>query len=426
MAVFEYKGLNEAGKTVTGLKEADSPKGLRGVLRKDGIFLTDVLGQADASGKKVKVAGGTKAAAGTVSAALNQDVNLRRWAGGGINTDDIAIMTRQLATLLGAGVTLVEALTALVDQVEKERLKRVLSETKQKVNEGSSLADALQVHEKVFGKLYVNMIRAGEHSGALDAVLLRLAEFTEGQSRLKQKVIGTMMYPAIMSVVGGGVLVLLMTVVVPKVTKVFDDMKVTLPWTTRLLIFASNALQDYWFVFIPMVIGTVAAFVYWSRSEAGKPVFDRLLLKVPVFGGLVRMLSVARFTRTLATLLKSGVPLLTAMDIVKNVVTNSVLADVIDKAKDAISEGESIAAPLKKSGEFPPLVYHMIAIGEKSGQLEDMLVNVSDSYESQVNVRIGALTSLLEPLMIVGMGGVIAFVAFSILMPILQMNSSIK
>ena len=424
MPVFEYKGLNEAGKTVTGLKEADSPKTLRGVLRKDGVFLTDVLGQADAAGKKIK--GTAKKTAGSVGAALNQDVNLRRWAGGGISTDDIAIMTRQLATLLGAGVTLVEALTALVEQVEKERLKRVLSETKQKVNEGSSLADALQIHEKVFGKLYVNMIRAGEHSGALDAVLLRLAEFTEGQSRLKQRVLGTMMYPAIMMVVGGGVLLLLMTVVVPKVTKVFADMKATLPWTTRLLIFASNALQDYWFVFLPLAIGTVAAFVLWSRSEAGKPVFDRLLLRIPVFGGLVRMLSVARFTRTLATLLKSGVPLLTAMDIVKNVVTNSVLAEVIDKAKDAISEGQSIAAPLKKSGEFPPLVYHMIAIGEKSGQLEDMLVNVADSYESQVNVRIGALTSLLEPLMIVAMGGVIAFVAFSILMPILQMNSSIK
>jgi general secretion pathway protein F len=417
MAVYEYKGLSEAGKSVTGLREADSPKTLRGLLRKDGIFLTDVLGQADAAGKKVK---------GAVGAALNKDVNLRRFAGGRISTDDIAIMTRQLATLLGAGVTLVEALTALVDQVEKERLKRVLSEVKQKVNEGSSLGDALQLHVKIFGNLYVNMIKAGEHSGALDAVLLRLAEFTEGQSRLKQKVLGTMMYPAIMSLVGGGVLVLLMTVVVPKVTKVFDDMKVTLPWTTRFLIFSSNALQDYWFLFIPMVIGTVTSIVLWSRSESGKPVWDRLLLKVPVFGGLVRMLSVARFTRTLATLLKSGVPLLTAMDIVRNVVTNSVLAAVIDTAKDAISEGESIAAPLKKSGEFPPLVYHMIAIGEKSGQLEDMLVSVADSYESQVNVRIGALTSLLEPMMIVSMGGVIAFVAFSILMPILQMNSSIK
>jgi general secretion pathway protein F len=165
--------------------------------------------------------------------------------------------------------------------------------------------------------------------------------------------------------------------------------------------------------------------VYWKGSTTGKPVWDRLVLKLPVFGPLVRMLSVARFTRTLATLLKSGVPLLSAMDIVKNVITNSVMSDVVDKARDSIREGESIANPLKRSGEFPPLVYHMISIGERSGQLEDMLLNVADSYESQVNVRVSALTSLLEPMMIVMMGAVIGFVAFSIIMPILQMNSMV-
>ncbi|MFT3841906.1 MAG: type II secretion system inner membrane protein GspF [Myxococcaceae bacterium] len=417
MAVFEYKGLNEAGKTVNGFKEADSPKTLRAVLRKEGVFLTDVVGQAE-GGKVVK---GAKAP----GKGLNQEVNFRL-SGGRINTEDIAITTRQMATLLKAGVSLVEALTALVDQVEKEKLKRVVSDIKQRVNEGSSLGDAMQSHVKVFGNLYVNMVRAGEHSGALDTVLLRLAEFTEGQAKLRQKVLGTMTYPAIMAVLGGGVLTMLMTVVVPKVTKVFDDMKVPLPWTTQFLIFTSHTLSDWWWLIIPTLVGGVVAFFWYIRSENGKPVWDRILLKVPVMGPVVRMLSVARFTRTLATLLKSGVPLLTAMDIVKNVVTNSVLADVVDKAKDSISEGESIAAPLKKSGEFPPLVYHMVAIGERSGQLEDMLVNVAESYETQVDVRIGALTSLLEPMMIVLMGGVIAFVAFSILMPILQMNSAIK
>lgn len=420
MPVFEYKGLNEAGKAVNGLKEADSPRTLRTVLRKDGVFLTDVLGQAD-GGRNVARNGARAGAAEVMSA----DINLRRFASGRITTDDVAIMTRQLATLLGAGVTLVESLTALVDQIEKERLKRVISDIKQRVNEGSSLGDALAVHQKVFGALYVNMIRAGEHSGALDAVLLRLAEFTESQARLRQKILGTMMYPLIMAVIGGGVLVLLMTVVIPKVTKIFDDMKATLPWSTRLLLFTSNTLQNFWFIIFPTLIGAALAFVYWSRSESGKPVWDRFVLTVPVFGSLVRMLSVARFSRTLATLLKSGVPLLTSMDIVKNVVTNSVLAAVVEKARDAIREGESIANPLKRSGEFPPLVYHMIAIGERSGQLEDMLVSVADSYESQVNVRIGALTSLLEPMMIVLMGSGIAFVAFSILMPILQINTAI-
>ncbi len=420
MPVFEYRGLNEAGKSVNGLKEADSAKALRAVLRKDGVFLTEVLGTAEASSK------GGKGKGASLQAAGSKDINLRRLARGRVNSDDIAITTRQLATLLSAGVPLVDSLAALVDQVEKERLKRVLSDVKQRVNEGSSLADALQVHQKVFGALYVNMIRAGEHSGALDAVLLRLAEFTEGQARLTQKVLGTLAYPAIMGVMGGGVLILLMTVVVPKVTKVFEDMKATLPITTRLLIWSSNLFQNWWFVIFPVLIGAIAGFVYWTRSPKGKPQWDRVLLKLPVLGNLVRLLSVARFARTLATLLKSGVPLLTAMDIVKNVVTNSVLAAVVENARDAIREGESIANPLKRSGEFPPLVYHMVSIGERSGQLEDMLVNVADSYESQVNVRIGALTSLLEPILIVTMGGVIAFVAFSILMPILQLNTAIR
>jgi|CXWL01.1.fsa_nt_gi general secretion pathway protein F len=423
MAVYEFKGLNEAGKVINGLKEADSPKGLRVLLRKEGVFLTDVLGESQTGTAKAGKNG--KAAAGRADV-LNANVDFKKLTRGSISTDDIAIMTRQLATLLTAGVTLVEALSALVDQVDKEVFKRLLSDVKQRVNEGSSLADALAVHQKVFGNLFVNMIRAGESSGALDSVLLRLAEFTEGQARLRQKIIGTMVYPIIMMVIGGGVLILLMTVVVPKVTKIFIDMKATLPLSTQLLIFISHMFSDWWFVIFPVVIGSFVGFILWTRSEAGKPKWDRILLKLPVFGPLSRMLSVARFSRTLATLLKSGVPLLTAMDIVKNVVTNSVLADVIDKAREAIREGESIATPLKRSGEFPPLVYHMVAIGERSGQLEDMLVNVASSYESQVDVRVGALTSLLEPMMIVLMGGVIAFVAFSILMPIMQLNTAIR
>jgi general secretion pathway protein F len=392
MPVFEYRGLNTAGKTIKGLLEADSPKTLRAQLRKDGIFLTDVLGQAEGSrGAVMKGAGASLAA---------RDIDLRKLGGGRINTDDIAITTRQLATLLGAGVTLVESLTALVDQVEKERLKRVLSDIKQRVNEGSSLADALAQHQKIFGSLYVNMVRAGEASGALDTVLLRLADFTESQAKLRQKIVGTMLYPAIMMVVGGGVLVLMMTVVVPKVTKIFESMKATLPLPTRILIFSSNLLQDWWFIIFPVAAASI-------------------------FTSLVRLLAISRFARTLATLLKSGVPLLAAMDIVKAVITNSVLADVVEKARDSIREGESIANPLKRSGQFPPLVYHMVSIGERSGQLEDMLMSVADNYETQVNVRIGALTSLMEPILIVMMGVVIAFVAFSILMPILQVNSVI-
>jgi general secretion pathway protein F len=412
MPVFEYRGLSATGKQVTGLLEADSSKALRTQLRKVDVFLTDVLGQSEArTGRK---------------AAADREVHVTRLFRGRVSSEDVAIITRQLSTLLHAGVTLVESLAALVDQTEKDRLKRSLSDVKQRVNEGSSLADALGQHPKIFGNLYVNMVRAGEASGALDAVLARLADFTEGQAKLKQKLIGTLIYPAIMTVIGGGILVMLMTVVVPKVTRIFETMQATLPWTTRVLIFASNLLSGWWWLLLPLVIGSVVGFLAWMRSASGRPIFDAWVLKLPVAGTLLRMLLVSRFSRTLATLLKAGVPMLTAMDITKNVVTNTVLANVVENARDAIREGESIAGPLKRSGQFPPLVYHMVAVGERSGQLEEMLLNVADSYETQVNVRLGALTALLEPLIIVAMGAIIAFVAFSILMPILQLNTSIR
>ncbi len=416
MPVFEYRGLNAAGQPKSGLKEADSPKTLRVLLKKDGIFLTEVVGQADA---QLKAKGGA-AQAGQL---LNQDINLRKMARGRVTTDDIAILTRQLATLLKAGVALVEALTTMVDQVEKEHLKRIVSEVKQKVNEGSSLADALAPHTKIFGALYVNMVRAGESSGALDAVLLRLAEFTEGQAKLRGQIVGAMIYPVIMVFVGGGVLVMMMTFVVPNVAKIFSDLNATLPWSTRLLIFMSDLIRNWWFVIFPGMFLSVFLTWRWTQSKVGKPVWDRIVLKLPFFGSIVRLMAMARFARTLSTLLKSGVPVLAALDIVKNIITNTVLSEVIDKARDSIREGESIAAPLKRSNEFPPLVYHMVAIGERSGQLEDMLLNVADSYETQTSMRINALMALLSPLMIVAMAGFVGFVAASILSPMLKMNT---
>jgi general secretion pathway protein F len=355
--------------------------------------------------------------------AASPEVNVRRWLVGRIKSDDVAIMTRQLAVLVGAGIPLVEALSALVDQVEHERLKRVVSNVKQRVNEGSSLADALAAHPRVFTTLYVNMIRAGESSGALEVVLVRLADFTENQARLRAKVIGTLTYPAAMMVIGATILGILFTVVIPKITKVFQDTKVTLPWTTRFLIAFSTFVHDWWWALVALAVLAGFAVARWRRTPAGRARWDVGVLSAPVFGGLIRQIAIARFTRTLATLLKSGVPLLTALDIVKNIVGNTRLAKVIEESRDSIREGESIAAPLKRSGEFPPLVYHMVAIGEKSGQLEEMLKNVADAYDSQVETKVAALTSLLEPFMIVVMGAVVAFIVFSILMPILQINT---
>jgi len=404
MPVFAYKALDQSGKNVEGLKEADSPRSLRTVLRRDGLFLTEVVGEKSKT-------------------AASPEVNVRRWVGGRVKADDVAVATRQLAVLVNAGIPLVDALTALVEQVDHERLKRVLSAVKQRVNEGSTLADALAQHPKAFNNLYVNMIRAGETSGALDVVLFRLADFTESQARLRAKIVGTLTYPAAMMIIGTVIMGILFTVVIPKITKVFEDTKVALPWTTRFLIGFANFVHDWWWA-----LGFVAAvgvwlFLRWRRTPAGRARWDVWILDAPVFGALIRQVAVARFSRTLATLLKSGVPLLTSLDIVRNIVGNTRLASVIEEARESIKEGESIAAPLKRSGEFPPLVYHMIAIGEKSGELEEMLGNVATAYDNQVETKIAALTSLLEPLMIVVMGVAVAFIVFSILMPILQINT---
>jgi len=412
MTVFEYTGLTEAGKNVRGLRDAESVKTLRQLLRKDGVYVTESR-PAEAG----QIAGDQKTG-------MAREIDVAAIFGmSGVSSQDLAIATRQLATLIGAGIPLVEALTALVDQIEHPRLKRIMGVVKQKVNEGSSLAAALGENPKVFGDLYVNMIRAGESSGALDVVLVRLADFTESQAQLRNKIIGAMLYPAIMVVVGFAIVGILFAVVIPKVTKIFDDMNVTLPWTTRLLIGVSTIVQNYWYLILLGIPLSLYGARRWLRTPRGTAFWDRTQLRVPVLGDLIRMLAISRFAKTLSTLLASGVPLLTAMDIVRNIVTNTLLSSVIDNARDAIREGESIAAPLKRSGQFPPLVYHMIAIGERSGQLEEMLSNVARSYEAQVEMRIGALTSLLEPVMIVLMGGGVAFIVFSILMPIMQLNT---
>jgi general secretion pathway protein F len=405
MPVFEYKALSAAGKPVQGLREAESPRSLRAALKRDGVFLTEVLGEKQQQAQQAR------------------EVNVRRWVVGRVSADDLAITTRQLAVLVHAGIPLVEALNALVEQVEHERLKRVISDVKQRVNEGASLADALAVHGKVFSTLYCNMIRAGESSGALDVVLTRLAVFTESQARLRSKVMGALTYPAAMGVVGGAIMLILFAVVIPKITKIFEDTQVTLPWTTKLLMGFSTFVSSYWWALLLLAGAGFWGFLRWKETTAGRARWDRFKLTVPIFGRLIRTIAIGRFSRTLATLLKSGVPLLTAMDIVKNVVANVRLAEVIEQARQAIQEGESIAAPLKRSGEFPPLVHHMVAIGERSGSLEEMLGNVADAYEDQVETTVAALTSLMEPLMIVLMGAVVTFIVFSVLMPILQINT---
>jgi general secretion pathway protein F len=411
MPVFEFKGFDSVGKTIRGVRDADSAKGLRALLKRDGILATEV----NESGK---AAGGKKA-----GGVLGKEVNftfLQR-----VNTEDIGITTRQLATLLQAGVPMVDSLNALIDQTENAALKRILSQVKTQVNEGMSLADALSKH-KAFDHIYVNMVRAGESSGTLDVVLERLADFKEGQAKIQGEILGALVYPIIMVFVGLVNITIMFTVVVPRITKIFEHAKVQLPITTRILIFVSSVAHDYWWLILIVLVGAAFLFRRWLNSDAGRARWDAITLKLPIFGSLRRMIAVSRFARTLGTLLSSGVSLLVALDIVKNVVANAVLARVIETTSDAIREGEEIAPPLKRSGEFPPMVIHMIAIGEKSGQLEQMLHRVAIAYEQRVDVRLKSLMALLSPLLILLMGGAVGFIVFSILTPILQMNTLVK
>lgn len=408
MAVYEFRGIQiDSGKAVKGYRDADNAKALRAVLRKDGILLT--LANEERAGKKK----------------ARKDIDLfavfRR-----ASTADVAVMTRQLATLVRAGVPLVDSVQALTEQVEKESLVRVLTSVRENLNEGTSFAKSLEKHPKVFPPLYINMVAAGEASGTLESVLERLADFMEGQARLKGKVVAALAYPVLMTIIGSILVGVLMVAVVPKVASIFENLGHALPWYTQLLIFVSHTLAGYWWLLLGLGIGGFFLFRRWRKTPEGRMKWDKFMLRVPIFGRLNLLVATARFARTLSTLLASGVPLLKAMEIGRNVLENASLQVVVSDAIASIREGESIAEPLKRSGVFPPMVTHMIAVGERTGQLEAMLENVSRAYEADVETRVATLTSLLEPLMIVILGGVVGFIAMSILMPLIQMNDLVR
>lgn len=408
MAVFEYKGIEVAsGKSVKGYRDADSPKALRGLLRRDGILLTLATPEDERKAK------------------AQRDIQLLAFMRRP-SSADVAVMTRQLATLVRAGVPLVESIGALVDQVEKESLVRVLTALAENLKEGTAFADTLAQHPKVFPPLYVNMVAAGEASGTLETVLERLADFMEGQARLKGKLISALAYPVLMTIIAAILVAALMVGVVPKVTSMFESLQQELPWYTALLIFVSQTLASYWWLILGIIAGIVYGFRRWRSTPKGRMSWDRFLLRVPIFGRLNLLVAVARFSRTLSTLLASGVALLAAMDIVKSVLGNAQLEAVVKDAIGSIREGESIADPLRRSGFFPPMVTHMIAVGERSGQLEQMLQNVSRTYEADIETKVTTLTSLLEPLIIVVMGGMVAFIAMSIILPLVQMNQMVQ
>ncbi|MFN8640296.1 MAG: type II secretion system inner membrane protein GspF [Candidatus Binatia bacterium] len=418
MPVYAYKGLNEKGRNVGGIVDADTPKNARQKLRRSGIFPTELVETRDQTVSAAAAAGGRLGG-----------FNLNSLAGlfeRGMTPQDLALITRQLATLVGAGLPLVECLAALIEQVDSPRHKKVLSQVRELVVEGGTLADAMKQHPAVFNDLYVNMVRAGEASGALDIVLVRLAEYTERAAALRGKVRSALTYPVFMGLASMGILFFLLSYVVPKVTRIFEERNAKLPTMTVLLLAISNFLSTYWWAILSVVVLAVIAVRVSTRTPAGRLRFDGLVLRIPYFGKVLKKVALARFARTLSTLLLGGIPLLQALDIVKHVVSNMVLSNAIEDGRNSIREGHSVADPLRKSGHFPPLLVHMIAVGEKSGELEQMLSRAADAYDGEVEASVSALSSIMEPVLVIFMGGVVLFIVMAILLPIFDLNQLVR
>jgi len=400
MAIYAYQGIDKTGIEKKGTVTAENENMAKQKIRSSGIMLTKIKEQKSE---------------GKAQAAIT--------FGNAVSINDLSLMTRQLATLIKARIQIVESFNALIEQCENPKLKVILSEVRQKVNEGSSLAAALADYPKVFDNIYVNMVEAGESSGTLDVVLIRLAEFTESQVKLKNKVRSAMMYPAIMLCVGGLVLGIILVLVIPKITKIFVTLKKELPLPTQVCIWLSAFLKNYWWAVIIGFFVFSWLFKKYIATKKGKSNWDSILIKLPIIGELVTMVNVSRFSSTLATLLNSGVPILMAMKIVKNLISNVHIQSAIEASRVSISEGSSMSAPLAESKLFPVMVTHMISLGEKSGELEPMLKIISENYEDQVENKLNGLTSVLEPIMMVGMGGAVAFIVMSVVVPMMELNS---
>lgn len=407
MPVFEYEGIDRRGKNVRGIVDAESPRGARARLKGDGIFATE-LGEAE----REKATSGAKTSI----------FSLKR----GIPLPQLALLTRQLATLLDAGLPLVDALGSMVEQTEAERTRLILSQVRERVNEGASLSDALGEHDRVFSSFYCNMAASGEASGMLPVVLERLADFLESSLALRRKIMAALTYPVLMGIVAVVILSLLMIVVVPQVTKVFTDLGKELPTATRVLLSISEISRDWWPLALFLTVASFFGLSAYQRTESGREQIDRLLLKIPRVGSLVRLAAQVRFTKTLGTLISAGVPLLTALDICRPVVSNAVIERALAKATDEVREGKSLHMALKDTGQFPVEVRQMVAVGEQSGAIDRMLLKVSVAFEARLEAVVASLTSLLEPLMILGMGGVVGFVIYAILMPIFELTGAMQ
>ena len=408
MAVYEYKALNSKGKETTGIIEAESHVSAGQALKRMELYPVTI---SETTGKSIEKKGRDI----SVSAVFER-----------ITRGDVSVFTTQFAALVEAGMPVVDALDIVIQQTEKKSMRKMISVLKEEVNKGVSLADAFKLFPRQFSSLYINMVRAGQESGSLEIVLQRLADFLQLQMEMRSKITATLAYPLLMLIVGITVVFFLVAFVIPTVSGIFEEMNQALPLPTMILLGVSGFLKETWPYLLVIIIAFFVFFIRYKRTPQGRVLVDRLKLKTPLIGVQYKRIIMTRFTRTLATLLTNGVPIVTSFDIVKNIIDNTLIAGAIEKARNDIKEGKEISKPLAESGIFPPVVVNMVAVGEKSGQLEEMLNRVSKIMEAELDSALKKLMSLFEPIMILLMGGIVAFIVVSILLPIFEMNQLIR
>ncbi|MFH0930948.1 MAG: type II secretion system F family protein [Candidatus Zixiibacteriota bacterium] len=400
MPIFEYKGKTLAGTTVSGELKAKDRNELEKLLRSNKILVSSVIKKPSS----IKLSFGMKR----------------------VKKVQISRFTRQFATMIGAGLPMVQCLEILAQQSESAELRKVIGQVKESVQAGTTLAEALSKHKKIFDDLYVNMVDAGEIGGALDTILIRLAAYREKADALVRKVKGALIYPSVIFIVAIGVTAAMLTFIVPVFAKLFSGLGAELPGPTKFVLGLSHFLRSNFITGLIFLVLLAIGFKFYSRTDKGHLLIDKILLKLPLIGELLRKSAISRFTRTLGTLLSSGVSILEALDITAKTAGNKVIQNAIKKSVISIAEGETITQPLKETGVFPPMVTQMISVGEKTGGLDDMLNKIADFYEEEVDAAVSAITSIIEPVVIIFMGVIVGGILISMYLPMFDIIGKIS
>jgi type IV pilus assembly protein PilC len=418
MPKFSYVAMDSRGKETKGTLEVASQSEAIGRIKEMGFFPTKVV-EVDKGKDKVKAQPGAKGKAAKKGGLGAIEIKLPGMSG--VKPKTLTIFTRQLATLVEAGLPLLRGLRVLEKQEKSPTLKRIISELAVSIEGGSTFSEGLAQHPKVFNRLYVNMVKAGEMGGVLEVVLKRLAEFMEKAQKIKGKVVAAMFYPSAVITVAVGIMAILMIFVIPKFREIFNDMDMALPAFTEFVLNISEMVANHYVITAGILAAFVVAFKMFLKSHFGRKLFDRFKLNMPVLGPVISKVAISRFTRTLGTLVSSGVPILQALTIVKETSGNIIIGDAVSAVHESVKEGETITAPLENSKVFPPMVISMVDVGEQTGALPEMLMKIADNYDEEVDNAVAAMTSLLEPIMIVFLAVIVGSIVIALFLPLITL-----